>query len=316
MLIFALTIPSIANASILDGYIEDFDLDSAPSFSDVDADHINHRAINFSAVQKIIQGYEDGTFGPDKPINRAELIKIVVEYVSGTPDLALYQNCFSDIGQEWYAPYVCFAKEEGYVQGYDDDTYKPANEINRVEAIKIISQALMPSDLRPTLTANELELGMPTDLDMSQWYAENMRFVIAKELIDNAHFTQNDDGSFNSYPGGSMTRKEVVEMIYRIDFYFAERELYAQAMADGACFLVVNNDKLNEQDLDTGFYQVFAKYGWDIEEADLVSAKYYYDDYLDAQIETLMASMCGDDVSYDNYMVDENGALIISMELS
>lgn len=312
ILMLALMLPSVANASILNEYIEDFNLDANPPFADVEANHINHRAINFSSVENIIQGYEDGTFGPDKAVNRAELIKIVVEYTFETPDVNAYHNCFNDINQEWYAPYVCYAKENaGYVQGYEDDTYRPANEINRVEAIKIISQALMPNDFRPTLTADELAIPMPVDLDMAQWYADDIRFVILKELVDGYHVTQNADGSLNFHPGDSMTRKEVVEMIYRIDFYFVERELYATAMADGACFMAVNNDALSEADLDTGFYQVFAQYGWNVEEADAVSVKYYYDDYLDAQIKIHMESACAEGAEYDNSMVDADGNLIV-----
>lgn len=293
MLMSVLMLPSVVHADYFAIYADEHGLDELSQFSDIDAGHVNYYAINLAANGGVVQGYEDGTFGPDKPVNRAELIKIIVEYVSPEPDPELYHNCFNDINQEWYAPYVCFAKEElGIVQGYDDDTYRPANEVNRVEAIKIISQALLADEYRPTLTTDELAIPMPVDLDISQWYADDMRFVILKELVDGYHVTQNADGTLNFHPGDAMTRKEVVEMLYRIDFYYSQRETYAKAMAEGACFLVANENVLTESELDTGFYEIFAEYGWNAEEADLVTTKYYYDDYADSQIDEWAGILC------------------------
>lgn len=89
----------------------------------------------------IVGGYEDGSYKPDKTINRAELLKIIVEAAYDDSDFAGYadQSCFTDVEAGlWYTPYICFAKSEGIVEGYQDGSFKPAQEIIFVEALKIV----------------------------------------------------------------------------------------------------------------------------------------------------------------------------------
>lgn len=91
----------------------------------------------------IVQGYTDGSYKPDQTINRAELLKIIVEakYANEIDSFVMTSSggsCFSDVPtDQWYAKYVCFAEREGIVEGYDDGTFKPAQQINFVEALKI-----------------------------------------------------------------------------------------------------------------------------------------------------------------------------------
>lgn len=88
----------------------------------------------------VIEGYEDGTFKPDKTINRAELLKIVFKALNDEIETQ-EGNCFPDVNDEWFAPYVCQAKERGIIEGYPDGTYKPDQEVNMVEAMKIAFKA-------------------------------------------------------------------------------------------------------------------------------------------------------------------------------
>jgi len=94
----------------------------------------------------VIEGYSDPSnpsgqaalFRPDKTINRAEFLKIILESRGKTAEGS---NCFPDVEDEWFAPYVCTAKEEGIVSGYPDGTFKPEQTISFVEAAKILSLA-------------------------------------------------------------------------------------------------------------------------------------------------------------------------------
>lgn len=105
---------------------------------DIDG-HKYEDAIWYVYNNGIVQGYPDGSYQPDRTINRAELLKIIVES-SYTDEFNAYegQGCFTDVSaSEWYAKYICFAKDEGLVEGYPDGSFKPAQEINFVEALKI-----------------------------------------------------------------------------------------------------------------------------------------------------------------------------------
>lgn len=108
---------------------------AAVAFTDVPSAHANYNAIIELQTKGIIGGYSDNTFKPENKINRAELTKIVIEAVY--PGQAAGSNCFSDVKDEWFAKYVCFAVEKGIVSGYADSTFKPNDNINYVEALKI-----------------------------------------------------------------------------------------------------------------------------------------------------------------------------------
>ncbi len=107
------------------------------NFSDVPTDHPYQESINYAQENGIVQGFPNGTFKPDQKINRAELTKIIIE--ANFEDSEIYgENCFSDVKDEWFAKYICTAKREGVVKGYEDGSFKPAQNVSFVEAAKII----------------------------------------------------------------------------------------------------------------------------------------------------------------------------------
>lgn len=99
-------------------------------------------AIEYLKNEAIVEGYSDGTFKPDNTINRAEFMKIVVgsKYSSDYINVSTRRNCFSDVRTDWYAPYICIAKDEGIVGGYPDGTFKPSQNISFAEAAKILAE--------------------------------------------------------------------------------------------------------------------------------------------------------------------------------
>jgi hypothetical protein len=49
--------------------------------------------------------------------------------------------CFSDVKNEWFAPFVCTASREIIVGGYHDETFRPSENITVLQSIKIIVRA-------------------------------------------------------------------------------------------------------------------------------------------------------------------------------
>lgn len=111
-------------------------------------DHLGHdyeKAIEYLYNEGIIEGYPNYKFLPDKQINRAEFLKIIVESNYNKSDYESYANvsCFPDVNaEEWYSQYICFAKEKGIVEGYPDGNFKPGQKINLVESLKIIYEGM------------------------------------------------------------------------------------------------------------------------------------------------------------------------------
>lgn len=126
------------------------------SFRDVSKSHPNYDGIEYLKNHKIVEGYEDGTFGPEKTINRAEFMKIVVPLMdySDSSDWAGKENgsacgeslkigekyaAFTDVeSDKWFSNYICAAKAHGLVKGYPDGTFKPSSTISFAEASKVL----------------------------------------------------------------------------------------------------------------------------------------------------------------------------------
>lgn len=119
-------------------------------FSDVPLNHANIDGIIYLKAQGIVQGYQDGTFKPDAIINRAEFLRIVTgpqfnstEVVDSCIDRTVSPSArtvfFRDVNREdWFAKFVCMAKERRIIDGYPDRTFRPAAPITFPEASKIL----------------------------------------------------------------------------------------------------------------------------------------------------------------------------------
>jgi hypothetical protein len=109
------------------------------SFTDITA-HPYENAIRYVAEKGIVNGYDDGTYRPNVGIDRAQLTKIVM--LSVYNNIPQEENCFPDISAEWFAPYVCYAKEENIINGYADGLFRPANPVTYAEALKIVLNSI------------------------------------------------------------------------------------------------------------------------------------------------------------------------------
>jgi len=187
------------NGDSLSGETEDSSV-----FLDVDTSNPNEEAISYLYGQGIIGGYTDGTFKPDNSLNRAELLKILVEGQGITPDSTVYNNCFSDVTDDWYAPYVCYAKEQGWVDGYEDGAFQPAKNVNRVEAIKMLINSQGLGDQLESVVDEDLF----EDVDKTAWYASYLK--LAKDL----GILEEENGNYN--PSGDMKRGSICENLYRL----------------------------------------------------------------------------------------------------
>lgn len=157
-------------------------------FEDVPNNYDYVDAVEYLVDEGAVQGYGDGTYRPANTINRAEFTKIVLESAGETPEGA---NCFPDVTDQWFAPYVCKAKDLGLVQGYPDGNFKPERPINFIESGKIVTEGLaLPK-------SDEYQDG---------WFHKYVKAVEEKDAIPPSV------GTFDQY----LNRGEMAEMIYRV----------------------------------------------------------------------------------------------------
>ncbi|MFH1444660.1 MAG: S-layer homology domain-containing protein [Candidatus Peregrinibacteria bacterium] len=116
-------------------------------FTDVDASQTQGKTIAWMRDHNIASGYPDGTFKPERTINRAEFTKIIVGAVY---ERAKINECpalssvspFHDVSTgDWFLPYTCTARRFGIMNGYPDGSFGPARDINSAEAAKIVAGA-------------------------------------------------------------------------------------------------------------------------------------------------------------------------------
>ena len=161
-------------------------------FYDVPDDHKNRKAILYLRDEGIISGYDDGTFKPDKTVNRAELLKILVAGNGVNPDAKDFADCFLDVKDEWFAPYVCYAKEQNWVSGYEDGTFKPAQTVNKVEALKMLLNSQ----------------GIEVLEGEGQWFAPYVAKADELNILE-----ENKD---DLVPAADMSRAGIAENLYRL----------------------------------------------------------------------------------------------------
>nr|WP_312579436.1 S-layer homology domain-containing protein [Sedimentibacter sp.] len=106
-------------------------------FTDLDETYWAYESIQKLVDAEVIVGYPDGTFKPDGNITRAELVKmanLVFSYVEKQET-----TNFTDItADDWFYDNVLIAQNSGYINGYEDGTFKPNNDITRQELCKIL----------------------------------------------------------------------------------------------------------------------------------------------------------------------------------
>ena len=122
----------------------------AIAFTDIGG-HVYEPDIKYIGDKGIVQGYDDGTYKPDALINRAEFTKIIIgAKLNGAP-MPDAGSCFKDVKDEWFAIFVCYAKDNGIIKGYDDGNFHPSNDISIAEAAKIIIGGLMGTKITDTV---------------------------------------------------------------------------------------------------------------------------------------------------------------------
>lgn len=173
------------------------------AFSDLPESHHHYFPLTYLEFEGIIGGYPDGTVKPGQAINRAELIKILVEGLGHHPSPSQYRNCFPDVRDEWFAPHICFALSQGWISGYPDGTFKPAQTVNKVEALKIILNAFGLNTATPRTNL------LFSDTNTSDWFAPYLAAAVQKNLLE-------EKTSSPFKPANFRNRGEVAEMVARI----------------------------------------------------------------------------------------------------
>jgi len=130
-------VATIIARACLEGFREGADYGNPGQFSDVES-HWAYSAISYCVMHDVFNGYEDGTFRPSQPITRQELAVTVARLAGVKEGADLPFSDVEDIG-DWAVSGVYTAYDNGWVNGYEDGTFKPLNNIRRDETVKVFN---------------------------------------------------------------------------------------------------------------------------------------------------------------------------------
>lgn len=110
---------------------------AAGRYPDVE-NHVYQQAIDVLSAMGIVEGNDDGAFGPDLPVTRAEMVVMVLRALdlSGTVDQGL-TNPFADTAGHWAEGYISLAEKLGYIDGNGDGTFEPEADVTFEQAVKM-----------------------------------------------------------------------------------------------------------------------------------------------------------------------------------
>lgn len=175
------------------------------AFPDVATTNNYYLATTYLTDKAIIKGYSDGTFGVDKPINRAEALKVIL-VASDKEFNETVVGKFADVPKDaWFAKYVETALELEIVSG-DGATgnFVPARQVNKAEFLKMVLKAF---EINPNDYANILNV-IPNDITEDEWFASYVKFAAKFKIIDL-------DSKGNSNPAKTLSRGEAVDILFR-----------------------------------------------------------------------------------------------------
>jgi hypothetical protein len=178
------------------------------SFSDVGENHPQYAAIESLKNLGIVNGYSDGTFGPEKSVNRSEALKMILLSAEITvsdlsPDTTV---SLSDVkSSDWFLKYVFSGINNGIVNGNPDGTFTPFRQVNEAEFLKMLLLSFK-IDLSSHQNINK---SISVDTVGTEWFLPYLSYSKTVGIITP---TINDE----LLPGKMLTRGECAEIIYKL----------------------------------------------------------------------------------------------------
>jgi hypothetical protein len=183
-------------------------------------------AVNFSDIQNvfnkdeiialakagIIQGATPQSFEPQRTVNRAEYVALIVRMMRMENPNAL-TTAFTDVAKDdWFASVVATAVEKQFVSGVGEGSFAPNDMVTREQAAKIITNVLRTVEK----TDSDNSVPFTDQSDISSWAAQDISYLVQKGLLQGY-----EDGSFK--PKKELSRAEAAALIYRLMNYIANK---------------------------------------------------------------------------------------------
>ncbi len=185
----------------------DLEVTSTPvEFSDVADDRWSKPFIDELSKRKLISGFPDGTFAPDRPVTRAELAA-QVQQIFERDDRLRDLIAFSDVDDDyWGRAAIDKSVEIGFLNGYPNAIFSPDKSVSRLEVAIALATGL---GLNPSDSPEAVLTIFPDAETVPDWAKPKMA------ASTQAGFTVVDPELQQLDPSAAATREVVAVMMYQ-----------------------------------------------------------------------------------------------------
>lgn len=189
---------------------------SAAAFKDVNSNHWAYQNVEKVASQKLVTGYQDGTFKPSSNVTRAEFATFLSRMFDGTDRK---NEPFTDVTDTHWAK---DAIEEGLVLGFiqendfKNNKFEPNKAMKRQEIAKWLANGLTASNSEYGEIALAIKEGKYTLLPVAEYYKGGLNkseYGNVGLMLGTGIMSGFEDGSFKT--SGNTTRAEVATILIR-----------------------------------------------------------------------------------------------------
>lgn len=161
------------------GYVDGEKEVTVAPFNDVPVNYPEAGAITLVKELGIMDG-DHGNFRGQEYITRAQMAKVVARYMKLEPKEV--PVTFTDTDNHWATYYIEAIRDAKVIDGYEDNSFRPHNNLTRAQAVKMLNRMLNRGPLHGTTESPF------TDISVNHWaYGEileaatNHNFIIDRD---------------------------------------------------------------------------------------------------------------------------------------
>ncbi len=178
-------------------------------FRDVKTGAWYYDTVKYVYEKGIMNGTSDTTFDPNGKMTRAMFVTILGR-LSGVEQTIT--EAFTDVDPKkgsWYAGYVGWASENGIVNGYPDNTFRPNASLTREQMAALINRYVKYTGITPLKSTDPLSFFTDGE-KISSWAKSDVDYMRMTGIV-----TGKTGGAFD--PLGNLTRAEAATVMTRLD---------------------------------------------------------------------------------------------------
>lgn len=182
------------------------DLCETHGFADIDQSQWYHDSVDWAVANKVMNGYDDGTFGPNDKLTREQAAAVLYNYLGGEPGAEA--SGMADVADDWYTDAVNWAVANGVMNGYSEsEEFGVGDALTREQFCVVIANAV-DADL-DAVDESVLD-AYPDAAGISDWAVKSVAWAVSNGVINGVDL---GDGNRALDAARDITRAEMAAMM-------------------------------------------------------------------------------------------------------